>query len=256
MKPRLSFLAVLGVCFFVCVALSHAQQIRGNTGSIAAEIGSIAIGGSVTDSTINIGIPPEQLAALVRQSADLSEAQKKLIAKLEGELDLNQRQIRTALEIMGEANVPTEQLAAKLVEIAKRIKGLQSIASAEPGDGPNIVALKADAREAIDAGDLARADVLLADVERMQKRILGRFAVNAAETVAQRGEIALTRLRYREAAWHFGAAAAVLVAGDAREDTRLGYLDKEADALYRQGDEFGDGMPCAWRSNAIGDFWN
>src|SRR5262249_18623434 len=74
---------------------------------------------SVTGSTINIGVPPEQLAALVRQAADFSEAQKKVIAKLEGELDLNQRQIRAALGILGENDIRSERLAAKLVEIVQ-----------------------------------------------------------------------------------------------------------------------------------------
>ena len=63
--------------------LAQAQQIR-------AEPGGVAVGRDVTQSTINIGVPPEQLAALVRQASRLSETQKKVIAKLEGELDLNQ----------------------------------------------------------------------------------------------------------------------------------------------------------------------
>ena len=152
---------------------------------------------------------PEQLAALVRQAADLSETQKKSDRKLEGELDLNQRQIRAALGILGENDIPPERLAAKLVEIAERFKDLQATASAQPGDGPKIVSLKADAQKAIDAGELAKADALLADVETEQRRALDRLAVNAAETSARRGEIALTRLRYAEAATHFANAAAV-----------------------------------------------
>ena len=106
--------------------LSRSRRIRA----------AVAIGGNVSSSTINIGIPAEQLAALVRQAGDLSETQKKLIAKLEGELDLNQRQIHAALDILGEANVPPERLAAKLVEFAERFKALQATASAQPGDGP------------------------------------------------------------------------------------------------------------------------
>jgi hypothetical protein len=73
-------------CFFSLLVVSiwllassdpaQAQQIR-------AETGGVAVGRDVIQSTINIGVPPEQLAALIRQHADLSEAQKKLIAKLE-----------------------------------------------------------------------------------------------------------------------------------------------------------------------------
>jgi hypothetical protein len=205
MKRHLSFFAVLGMCFFAPITATYAQQIR-------AETGGIAVGGSVTGSTINIGVPPEQLAALVRQASDLSETQKKVIAKLEDELDLNQRQIRAALGILGENDIPPERLAAKLVEIAERFKDLQATASAQPGDDPKIAALKGDAQKAIEAGELAKADALLANVETEQRRALDHLAVNAAETSAQRGEIALTRLRYAEAATHFANAAAVFSA--------------------------------------------
>jgi tetratricopeptide (TPR) repeat protein len=47
-------------------------------------------------------------------------------------------------------------------------------------------------------------------------------------------------LRYNEAAGHFANAAAVFPPGSTFEDKRIGYLEREADALYRQGSEFGD----------------
>jgi tetratricopeptide (TPR) repeat protein len=127
-------------------------------------------------------------------------------------------------------------LAAKLVEIAQSFKTLKATV-AQPGDDPKIAALKTDAQKAIGAGELAKADALLAHVETEQK---DRFAVNAAETSARRGEIALTRLRYAEAATHFANAAAVFPPNSAHEDKRISYLQKEASALFQQGDEFGD----------------
>src|SRR5215204_4356897 len=149
MKLWLSLLAALGVWWFASSSPAHAQQVRADTGGVA-------IGGSISGSTINIGVAPEQLAALVRHAADLSEAQKKLIAKLEGELDLSQRQVKAALEILGEADVPPERLAANLVEFAERFKALQAAASARPGDNPKIAALKTEAQKAIEAGELAK----------------------------------------------------------------------------------------------------
>src|SRR5262249_1492246 len=232
MKRHLSFIATFGICFFASIPAAYAQ--------VRADTGGIAIGGSVTGSTINIGVPPEQLAALVRQAADFSETQKKVIAKLEGELDLNQRQIRAALGILGENDIPPERLAAKLVEIAERFKALQETASAQPGDDPNIVTLKGGAQKAIEAEAWAKADALLADVETEQRRALDRLAVNAAETSARRGEISLARLRYIEAATHFANAAGVFPPNSAHEDKRISYLQKEASALFQQGAEFGD----------------
>jgi len=230
MKQHLSFVAALAIGFFASITTAHAQ--------VRADTGSIAIGGSVTGSTINIGIPPEQLTALVRQAADLSETQKKVIAKLEGELDINQRQIRAALSVLGENDIPPERLAAKLVEIAESFKALKATASAQPSDDRKIVALKTDAQNAIEVGDLAKADALLAEAQAEQTRGSDRLA--AADTFSRRGEIALTRLRYAEAAAHFANAAAVFPPHSSHEDERINYLQKEAYALFKQGYEFGD----------------
>ena len=146
------------------------RDTSGNAPTAAPPIG-VAVGGSVSGSTINIGIPPGELEGLLRPYRELSE-HKKLIAELEAKLDLNQRQVRTALEILGEKLIPPERLAAKLVEIAERFKasGSDGVGSAG-GDDAKIAALKAGAQKAIEAGDLAKADALLADVE---SAILGR----------------------------------------------------------------------------------
>jgi tetratricopeptide (TPR) repeat protein len=232
MNRHLCFVAALGMCIAESSA-ALAQQVK-------ADSGGIAIGGSVSSSTINIGILPEQLAALIREANHLSETQQKLIANLEARLDLNQRQIRAALAILGETDVAPERLAAKLVEIAERFKALQASTLAQSGDNPQVAALKADVRKAIDLGDLARADALLADVETNQRHDIDRLAINVADTASRRGEIALTRSRYREAAKHFADAADVISQGNAFREQRIGYLRREAQAFYRQGDEFGD----------------
>ena len=124
---------------------------------------SVNVGGTSRQSNI-VGITPEQLAALIRRHEDHSEIQKKLIARLETDLDLNERQMREALRILGGNDVPDEQLGVKLVEIAGHFENLRSGASTDPGDSPVIVALKSDVERAIDAGELAKADALLEDI--------------------------------------------------------------------------------------------
>jgi len=133
-----------------------------------------------------------------------------------------------------------KRLAAKLVEIAERFKDLQATASAQPGDDPKIADLKAEAQKAIEAGDLTKADALLEQAQQEQARSLDRLAVNAADTFSSRGEIALTRLRYAEAAKHFANAAAILPPHTSHDDKRINYLQKEAGALHQQGYETGD----------------
>jgi tetratricopeptide (TPR) repeat protein len=207
---------------------------------VQAEEGSIAIGGNVSNSTI--GVPYEKLEAAVRARTkdleDLSEAEKETIALLKEKLDLNQRQLNSALEIVGEKNVPPEQLGAKLVNIAEKYKDLQTAAAAQPGDDAKITALKVEAQKAIQDGQLGKADDLLAAIEKIQTEALDRLALNAAQTTAQRGDVALTRLRYLDAAQRFAEAAAKVPKG--HDDEGWKYLRKEANALYRQGDEFGD----------------
>src|SRR3954447_3581396 len=236
------------LCLTTAIALlwggpvAHAQER-----STQAECGSVGIGGAAVGNTVRItnvvcGIPPEQLEGLIREKTldlqDLSATQRQMISNLQKELDLNQRQVRAVFDILGEKDIPPERLPAKLVEIAEHFKELRATAAVQPGDDPKVAVLKTEAQNAIHAGDLARADEMLADVERIQTAALNRLALNAAETSAQRGRITLTRLRYLEAARHFGTAASRLPSGP--KDKRLAYLSQEAGALYRQGLEFGD----------------
>src|SRR2546430_2246300 len=237
MKRHLSIVAALSICFLASNTTTAAQEVKADTGGVA-------IGRDVIQSTVIIGIPQEKVDELVRDAKrpleELTNQQRENIALLKDKLDLNLGQVRAALSILGENDIPPERLAAKLVEIAERFKVLQATASAEPGDSPNVIALKAEAEKAIEAGELAKADALLADVETEQKRALDRLAANAADTSARRGEIALTQLRDGEAAKYFANAAAVFAPGSAHEDKRISYLQKEASALYQQGDELGD----------------
>src|SRR5580704_135650 len=92
----------LGLALALALAGTRAEERP----PVQAREGSVSVGGNVTNSTIISGVTPEMLAALTRPWEELSESQKKEIAKLQGDLDLNQHQVRSALEIVGEANVP------------------------------------------------------------------------------------------------------------------------------------------------------
>ena len=225
MTPRLTYSAILAAWLIAASGPGHAQ--------VTAEPGSLAVGRDLINATVNIsGITAAQLELIIRDRTRLQEENNALLRE---KLDLTTGQVRVALEIVGEANVAPERLGAKLVEVAERLKQMLATSEAQSGDSPRVAALKADAQSAIGAGDLVKADALLADVEIEQRRAMAR---NIAETSARRGELALTRLRYGEAATRFAQAAAELSGAD--ENKRIAFLDKEADALYRQGDEMGD----------------
>ena len=79
--------------------------------------------------------------------------------------------------------------------------------------------------------------------------------VSEAEISVQRGEIALTQLRYIEAVRYFGNAAESFRRRAYRNE-RIEYLRKEAGALFKQGVEFGDNnalLDCNRALFAAGD---
>ena len=243
MKPHLCLVAAaLGMYFFALNTTAHAQQVK-------AETGGIAIGRDVIQSTVVIGIAQEKVDELVRDAKrpleELTTQQRENIALLKEKLDLNERQVRAALAILGENDIPPERLAAKLVEIAERFKVLQETASAQSGDDPKIVALKTDAQGAIEVGELAKADALLADVETEQRQALDRLAANAAETSARRGEISLARLRYSEAAKHFANAAGVFPPNGAYEDKRIATSNKRRAPSSSREPNLVTTVPCS-----------
>src|SRR2546430_14636383 len=94
MKRQLSFVAALGMCFFASIPAAYAQ--------VRADTGGIAIGGSVTGSNINIRGPPEKLAPPLRQAADLSGKQKKVIAKIQSQTYPKQSQNNSTPRILWE----------------------------------------------------------------------------------------------------------------------------------------------------------
>ena len=108
MKRYLPFVAALGICVFA--SNSYAQRIK-------SETGCVAVGGSVTSSTIIIGIPQEKVDELVREGKrpleELTAQQRENIALLKEKLDLNER--HAALGILGENDLPASAIAARTI---------------------------------------------------------------------------------------------------------------------------------------------
>ena len=93
---------------------------------------------------------------------------------------------------MYEADVPSEQQGAKLIEIAERLRRFSRSRSPRPGDTPKIEGLKNDVQAVIEAGDLASADELLAQIEAEQ-----RSPCNAKLRLMRRPWLGEARLRLR-----------------------------------------------------------
>jgi len=192
--------------------------------------------------SLSTGISPEEQLKTLKTVTDplerLNKAQSDTIAKLEREFGATKEQVLGFFRIIGEARIEPEAIPGRLYEIAARYKALLAEAATKPGDDPETARLKGEVRAALEKPDLERADVLLAEVLAAQDREIERRALEAAATCAQRGELARTRLRYNEAAAHFRAAASRVL--DDHKSERLDYLNRQAQALYLQGSEFGE----------------
>jgi hypothetical protein len=187
-----------------------------------------------------IGIPPERLPTIIAAATDdwkkLTDEQRQTIEDLKERIDIGEDALRSFFRTLGEAKVPPERQERRLVEIACQFKDLQQQAAAAPWDAPEVARLKDQVRVALDAGEFETADELLADALAVGNAEIGKRQLQTSTIEGQRGEIAITRLRYLDAANYFAAAAARVPPG---HDDRLRYLHAEADALFRQGEEKG-----------------
>ena len=168
------------------------------------------------------------------------------------ELGFTKAAVAQFFKILGEQNVLEEKIPTRLVEVATHFAQTRDeLAVLEPDD-PHAADLARAAKTALDAGRLAEADGLLdqakeaelaafrqaREFQQQAQKAADRHALNAAKLIAGRGNIALTQLRYVNAADRFKEAAILVPAG--HQDVTANYLSSEAEALYRQGDEKGD----------------
>jgi tetratricopeptide (TPR) repeat protein len=157
------------------------------------------------------------------------------------------------LKIVGEdTSIPDDKLPEALTKVASDYERLQAQVAALNPVNPTAKTLVEQAKPEIEAGHFGRADELLRQATQAQvaaaleaekpeqQAHASRDAqmVGAASSTAAEGDVAVTERRYLEAAGLFGQAASYVPSGDSSE--RGGYLLRQAEALYRQGDERGD----------------
>lgn len=225
MRRRRAF-RVLAAGFVALLAVGAVQA--GVLGTVEAKGCAAAIGGSVSGAvTVICGIPPENSRPLSKKGPSRSKTWPPLKDKPSPRSRRSSTSTRlrlAALDTLGEKNIPPERLAARFVEIVEQFKELRSSAVPQPGDDAEIIALKSQVQQAIQAGDRRRADDLLARIQEKQDAAQGRLAVERAATRAQRGQVALASLNYAEAAKRFADAARTLPAGDDNAAQRAAYL--------------------------------
>ncbi|MBF0132851.1 MAG: tetratricopeptide repeat protein [Magnetococcales bacterium] len=219
------------------------RWIRGNEGFVRALSGIAAVMVAVIGvvATIyfgvsaNNGLTLEDAQALVEAEAarwqGLTREQEQTVRKLERQIEINQGAFQSFFAVIHEQNVPQEQWPARLVAIADRNMALRKQVQSIPVNDGSSLELKQKVEAAIAAVRHDEADALL--VQMLELQGVGRDAIWAS-----RGELAMTRLRYADAAHHFSSAANALP--PTQEIQKLTYLEQEAGAWVHQGDEFGD----------------
>jgi len=80
--------------------------------------------------------------------------------------------LKAFFAVLGEKEVPSEQLLKKLVDIAGSYKEALARAAPNPNDPPEIAKIKDEVKAALEAGQLDRADELLAQLEKLEDAAL------------------------------------------------------------------------------------
>jgi tetratricopeptide (TPR) repeat protein len=243
----------------LCGVLSSSGPSSGRMAASATTSATegIAIGGSVANSQITNPVNQEDpvvLAAMTKTFADQMAASAEARAKadaraadLAAKLGFTSSAVAEFFTILGQQNVPDEKIPARLIEIATHFAQTQNeVAALEPSD-PHAADLAGLAKQALDAGQLTKADTLLEQakdseraalrearqfVQRAQEAV-NRHALNLAKMESTQGDTALTQLRYVDAATHYEVAAAQ-APPSASEDRAL-YLGEAGDARETSG---------------------
>ena len=251
--PRPWLALVFGA--ILVLAHPHLAAALGDT-DVKAGACSIATGGNATNNimTCNFGLTPEQIREATKAAvAGATEPLLDRIDKIRNVLGVTRSAAEKLLKIAGEQpDVPDEKLAEVLTSVAADYQRLKAQAAALNPDNPTARALVAQAKASIEAGQLAQAHEQLRQATQVQiaaaqeARKLREQAqaaedaklLGAAASTATEGDLAMTERHYPQAADLFKQAAELVPAGHRDETTS--YLERQADALYREGDERGD----------------
>lgn len=195
----------------------------------------VAVSGDVTNSTINCGPRDigEKVRSIIREEIGFREAQQRRLDELGKDLGLTRDEIRTALAVVGKLGVPNTELGQTLIEMAEQLKDLRAPLAVAEDDDPKIKSLRTAANQAVAAGELDKADALLAEIVVLQgttyKKLIKnpkRLAELLAQTHNAQGDVAWIQMKYREASKHYASAARALQRAGIFDSRWLKYGEK------------------------------
>lgn len=222
-------------------ALSAFPALAIEIGSRVSAEGGVAAGRDIQARDIIIGLTPVQVQELMRELFAQESAAIHKVEELSRQLGVTDAAMKRFFVILGEREVPVEELPDRLGEIATRHKNLLSRVEGTVSSDPQVQARREEAKAAIEAGEYNRAERLLNEAKdaaigaaRRLKEDLETQLLAAAEAAAENGALAMTRLRYREAAAYFAEAVDLLPEGS--DAVRADYLNQQGEAAGDGGD--------------------
>lgn len=229
----------------------------------------VAAGGSITGSTITVGMPPAEVQTLVisftQQLGVAAEARAKAearAAQFATQLGFTREAVIGFFRILGEQEVPLEQMPTKLGEIAQRYQELLARVETTKSTNPEIQQLKEQAHHALETGDFSQAEALLnqakahdlSAIEQMQAALermntdLDARRLSAADAAAENGALMMIQIRYIDAARYY--AEAVEITPEKYAEQLSKHLTSLAEAAGRSGD-YQLGLDAARRALAL-----
>ncbi len=173
--------------------------------------------------TVQKGVPPELFAQKVT------------------ELALNEATVNSFFITLLEQKVPRDQWDNKLRKIAGHYKELLVRLETVQSADPEVVRLKQEARQAVEAGDYAKAEELLENVAK-------QYSISAARTYVELAKLQEVQLRYAKAAKYWQKASALLPKESKKE--RAYYLNTAGYDLDRIS-RYNDALPLYEQSLSI-----
>ena len=159
---------LLALLVFAPAQLPAQTRIEAPGGGIAAQ--------TITNSPITFGLKPDEQLRMVeafsQQITVTSEARAKAearAAELGTQLGFTREAVIGFFRIVGEQDVPLEQVPTKLGEIAARHRAMLDRWSVLDAGDPATAALAAEAKTAIDVGRYDEADALLLRVQEQPR---------------------------------------------------------------------------------------
>ena len=184
----------------------------------------------------------------------VSEEQYQRLAE---ELGVTRSALRSFFKILEQQQVPSEDLDHTLRQIATSYKDLHARLQRFTSDDPAVLALKEQARDAVEAGEFAQAEALLnaaseKDLEAAQhlQEVATTRLLSAAASRAANGDLKRTQLAYTEAAAYYQQAVDLLESVPTARRELAQYLNAWGLASYEAG-EYPAAEPLFQRALAL-----